>query len=160
MTTQPEPDVAQKVESAQPEQVEVLDVEITRQNQRRIIVGVVVFFVVILALVVISVYFLAQPTTDTAKVRDIFIIFMAVQSLLTGLTLVVLLVQLARLTNLLQHEIKPILDSINETISNLRGTTAFLSDNIVSPVIKLNEYLAAISQLMEVVGLVRKKPKS
>ncbi len=103
--------------------------------------------------------FLLQPTTNTAKIRDVFIIFMALQSILTGMTLVVLMIQLARLTNLLQNEIKPILNSTNETLNNLRGTTNFLSDNLVEPVIKLNEYTAGLSQFMVALGLVKRSKK-
>jgi predicted membrane-bound spermidine synthase len=124
------------------------------QKKGLIIAGVVVLiiFVIIGGFTV----FLLQPTTDTAKIRDVFIIFMALISLLTGVSLVVLMVQLARLINLLNNEIKPILDSTNTTISNLRGTTIFLSDNLVEPVIKLNEYMAGFSQLISVVGLGKK----
>lgn len=124
------------------------------QRKGLIVAGVV--FLVLLILTGLGIWFLLQPTTDTAKIRDVFIIFMALQSLLTGLTLVVLMVQLARLINLLNNEIKPILDSTNTTISNLRGTTIFLSDNLVEPVIKLNEYMAGFSQLISVVGLGKK----
>lgn len=127
-------------------------------NSKRVVIVAVVIAVVILAALIAAVWVLAQPTTDTAKVRDIFIIFMALQSLLLGLALIVLIIQLARLTNLLQNEIKPILDSTNETVSTLRGTTNFLSDNLVEPVIKLNEYLAGFSQLISVLGL-SKKPR-
>jgi hypothetical protein len=42
----------------------------------------------------------------------------------------------------------------------LRGTTVFLSDNLVQPVIKMNEYLAGFSQLLQVIGLAKKSPKS
>jgi hypothetical protein len=63
-----------------------------------------------------------------------------------------LAVQLAILINLLQNEIKPILDTTNETISTIRGTANFLSGNLVEPVIKLNEYVAA---LRKIVGFLR-----
>ena len=66
---------------------------------------------------------------------------------------------MARLINLLQNEIKPILYSTNETVSTLRGTAAFLSDNLAEPVIKLNEYLAGFMQALAVLGLVRKNKK-
>ncbi len=125
------------------------------KSKRAILIAVVIA-VLVLAVLIAAIWVLAQPTTDTAKVRDIFIIFMALQSLLLGLALIVLIVQLARLTNLLQNEIKPILDSTNETVSTLRGTTNFLSDNLVEPVIKLNEYLAGFSQLISVLGLAKK----
>lgn len=128
-------------------------------EQKRTMIGVIIAFVILVVLVIISVIYLLRPATDTAKIRDVFIIFMALQSMLTGITLVILMIQLARLINLLQNEIKPILDSTNETVSNLRGTTTFLSDNLVEPVIKLNEYLAGFSQLLLALGLVRKSKK-
>ena len=129
-------------------------------EQKRTLVILVIVFIVILVVVIASIVALARmPSETVAHIRDIFIIFMALMSLMTGLALVILMIQLARLTNLLQNEIKPILDSLNETISHLRGTTVFLSDNLTEPVIKLNEYLAGLSQLLYALGLTRKKPK-
>lgn len=127
-------------------------------SQRNAMVGVAVVALLLLAGLIASIWALTLPSTDTAKIRDIFIIFMALESLLLMLVLVILIVQIARLINLLQNEIKPILDSTNETVSTLRGTTTFLSDNLVEPVIKLNEYTAGLQQLLSVLGLLRKKP--
>jgi hypothetical protein len=110
-------------------------------------------------LIAFSLFYLLQPTTDTARIRDIFIIFLAIESLLIGLTLVVLMIQLAKLLNLLQNEIRPIVESTNETVSNLRGTTTFLSDNLVEPVIKVNEFTAGFRQLIAVIGLTRGRTK-
>ncbi len=87
----------------------------------------------------------------TGKIRDVFIIFMALESLVIGVALVVLIVQLAVLTNLIQNEIKPILDTTNETVNTLKGTVRFLSDNLSEPVIVLNEYLAAVKRLLEII---------
>jgi hypothetical protein len=129
------------------------------KKTKRIAIISIVVIAFLIALLIGFFLWLALPSTNTAKVRDIFIIFMALQSMLLGLAMIVLIIQLARLTNLLQNEIKPILDSTNETVSNLRGTTVFLSDNLVGPVIKMNEYLAGFSQFVSVLGLA-KKPKS
>jgi hypothetical protein len=41
-------------------------------------------------------------------------------------------------------------------MGHLRGTTVFLSENLVGPVIKLNEYMAGFSQLLQVIGLAKK----
>lgn len=130
------------------------------RDQRKIIIIGVVAAVLVIAACGVGTWLLIQPSTDTGRVRDIFIIFMALESLLIGATLVVLMIQMARLINLLQNEIKPILDSTNETVSNLRGTTMFLSDNLVEPVIKMNEYLAGFTQFFQVLGLVRKPRQS
>jgi hypothetical protein len=132
-------------------------------EQRRMLIWVIIGFVVLVLITIAAIVFLLKaPSAAVAKIRDIFIIFMAIQSLLTGFVLVILIVQLARLTNLLQNEIKPILESTNETVSNLRGTTTFLSNNLTEPVIKLNEILAGFTQALMVLGLFRKssKPKN
>lgn len=122
------------------------------------IIAAVVFVIILVALIIGIVLLATAPSDTTAKVRDIFIIIMALESLLIGATLVILIVQVARLINLLQNEVKPILDSTQETVSTLRGTTAFLGDNMVEPVIKMNEYLAGLTQMFRLVGLARKRP--
>jgi hypothetical protein len=157
-TTQPEPGYPQLNPPSEPAAMVGEPVPLTPE-QKRVIIGMVIGVIILLALIVLTTMYLLQPTTDTAKIRDVFIIFMALQSILTGMTLVVLMIQLARLTNLLQNEIKPILDSTNDTLNNLRGTTTFLSDNLVEPVIKLNEYTAGFNQLLLALGLVRKPKK-
>jgi hypothetical protein len=107
--------------------------------------------VVVGLLVAAALWLVANPTT-AASLRDVFIIFMALVFLLIGAALIVLIFQLAVLTNMLQHEIKPILDSTNETVNTLRGTTAFISDNLVEPIVKLNAYVAAIAQVVDSLG--------
>ncbi|HEX2979106.1 MAG TPA: hypothetical protein VHO48_02475 [Anaerolineaceae bacterium] len=121
-----------------------------QQGSKRNVVIFVIVGLLILAAVIAGVYFLftSQPET-TSRIRDVFIIFMALEFLIVGVALVILLVQLATLINLLQNEIKPILTSTNETVSTLRGTAAFLSDNLVEPVIKLNEYIAGMRKAFD-----------
>jgi hypothetical protein len=124
-------------------------------NKWQIAVGIAI---PVLLLIAGLVYLFIAPATQTARIRDIFIILMAFMSLAIGLVLIILIVQIAELTNLLKTEIKPVIDSANETVSNLRGTTEFLGKNMVEPVVKLNEYVAAIKKLSELISLGR-KPK-
>jgi len=112
-------------------------------------IGLIIVALVVLGLVIVGLVLLLQPGTDTARVRDIFIIFMTLEFLLIGIVMIVLIVQLARLTLLLQNEIKPILDSTNETANTLRGTTAFLSEHLVEPVLKMNQYLAGLNRITD-----------
>jgi hypothetical protein len=128
-------------------------------RQRRMIIGLVVLGIVLFVLVIGSTIYLLQPTTNTMKIRDIFIIWMALESMLLTMVLIILVIQLARLINLLQNEVKPILESTNETVSYLRGTSTFLSNNVVEPVVKLNEYMAGLTQLLLVLRLTKKPPK-
>ena len=128
----------------------------TLRKQRWILAGIIAGVVVLVALFVWAVVALSSHPAAAANVRDIFIIFLALESLVIGAALVVLVIQLASLINLLQNEVKPILKSTNETVNTLRGTTEFLSENLVEPVIKLNSYLAGLKKLFDLFGVNRK----
>lgn len=122
-------------------------------RQRWIIAGIIAGVVILVALLVWAVVALSSNPAAAANVRDIFIIFMALESLLVGAALVVLIIQLASLINLLQNEVRPILKSTNETVNTLRGTSEFLSENLVEPVIKLNSYMAGLKKLFDLFGV-------
>jgi hypothetical protein len=148
--------------TAEPVQEETITPVIAEQgtdSSRKLVIGLAIGALVFLALIIVGIWALTLPTTDTARVRDIFIIFMALESLLLGFVLIILIIQVARLTNLLQNEVKPILESTNEAVNTLRGTSTFLSDNLAQPVIKLNEYMAAMTKMMALLGLARKREK-
>ena len=125
------------------------------RKQRWVLAGIIAGAVVLVALIVVAVIFLAR-SPDTGKVRDIFIIFMALESLILGAALVVLIIQLASLINLLNNEVRPILRSTSDAVNTLRGTSEFLSENLVEPVIKLNSYMAGLKKVLDVLGLFRK----
>ena len=114
--------------------------------------------VVILGLLIAGCVFLfSSEAAVTSKIRDVFIIFMALEFLVIGVALIILIIQIAILTNLLQNEVKPILETTNETVSTLKGTVRFLSDNLVEPVIVLNEYLAGMKRFGEIIHPRKKK---
>ena len=126
------------------------------QPQRNIVVAIVIGIIVLLVLLVVAIFFLLQPTTPTDKIRDVFIIVVALETLVIGVALVVLIVQLASLINLLQNEVKPIITATSDTVNTLRGTVEFLSENAVEPVVKLNGYVAGLTRMLELMG-IRKK---
>ena len=114
--------------------------------------------VVILGLLISGCVFLfSSEAAVTSKIRDVFIIFMALEFLVIGVALIILIIQIAILTNLLQNEVKPILETTNETVSTLKGTVRFLSDNLAEPVIVLNEYLAGMKRFGEIIHPRKKK---
>jgi hypothetical protein len=118
------------------------------RRQRTIAITAVIVLIVLIAGIVAAIIGLLQPNAPTEKISDIFIIFMALES--------VLIVQFASLINLLQNEVRPILDATNETVNHLRGTAEFLGENVVEPVIKLNGYLAGMQRMLELLGVKKK----
>ena len=113
-------------------------------------VGIGIGILVLLAAVGGIVFYLLQETTPTARIRDIFIIFLGFELLVIGFTAVLLIIQAARLFNMFQNEIKPVLDAANETLSTIRGTALFLSDSVVQPAIKINTFFTTIRNGLDV----------
>ncbi len=124
-------------------------------DEKKSSISILITILVVIGLIV-GLFFLARAEGQVvSQVRDIFIILMALMMVVIGVALVVLIIQLANLTNLLQHEIKPILHSTTDTVNTLKGTVRFLSDNVSEPVIKLNESLASIRKLVDIFRIKR-----
>lgn len=126
-------------------------------SKKNLIIGIVVG-VIVLALVIFAIVSLFRADLETtSRVRDIFIIFMALESLVLGVALIILITQLAVLINIMKNEIKPILENTQETVNTLKGTTTFISNNLAEPVIKLNGYLAGLKQFFDLINPGTKK---
>ena len=118
---------------------------LTAKQKVGIAVGVIVALILVGAVIAAVIYLVNTPS-QAATWRDIFIIFMALESFVIGVALIILITQLAVLTNLLRHEIRPILEATNETVNTVRGTAMFVSENLSEPIIKLNSYVAALEK--------------
>lgn len=125
-------------------------------DKKKLIWGIIAFLLV-MAATIYGIYALvkAGPGT-TSQVRDIFIIVLALESLVIGVALVILVIQLALLTNMLQNEIKPIIMNTQDTINTVKGTADFLSQRAVQPVIKANSYVAGARKLFQILGILKK----
>lgn len=126
-------------------------------KNKSFLVLVAVILVVLLAGIVAGVVVLAGSDAETTgRVRDIFIIILALESLLIGAALIILVIQLAVLTNLLQNEVRPILESTKETIGTLRSTSQFISKRAVSPIVSVSSFFAGFRKFFEIIGFIRK----
>ncbi len=109
-------------------------------------IGGIIAILLLVLIVAIAIGWIAGKTSDTASVvaivRDLFIILLTLEGILIGVALIVLIVQLAKLVNILQNEIQPIVDSAQEAVSTVKGTAEFMSKNVTTPAIKASSYLA------------------
>ena len=126
----------------------------------RTVVIVVAVVLPILVVLGAAVYGMVSYPEVTSVLRDISIIALALLTIVIGLFLIVLIFQLQSLIVLLRDEIRPILESANETAGTVRGTTTFVSDAVVTPMITAASYASAAKQTLKVrVGGGRKQPK-
>lgn len=86
------------------------------------------------------------------EVRDLAIILLAVESLVIGVMLIILIWEIRNLAKLLREEIKPILDSADETARTVRGTTVFVSDTLINPVVRVSSFVAGVRQVLGILA--------
>jgi ABC-type spermidine/putrescine transport system permease subunit II len=145
--------------SASPDEIELGDAEAASEpsETRRtlVIVAIVGAAVILLGLIIAAALWLVRNPATAEAVRDAVIVMIALESLITGAAVIILVVQIARLTALLQNEVRPMLEASNETLRTVRGTTTFLSENMVRPVVRLSGAAAAVRRAIELIGLGR-----
>ena len=125
----------------------------TPVDKRPIIIGIIVAVSILLISIVAAVYLFYHPET-AAIVRDIVIIFLGISTFFILICLVIMIVMLAYLilktndlVHLLDREVRPLLYDIQETTHTVRGTTTFLSDKAVQPVIATVSSIAAVKAI-------------
>jgi uncharacterized membrane protein (DUF485 family) len=139
-----------------------------RKARRLLIIFAIVFGLLFIGLVVLLVFLSidayqaaytgAPPSPGSVVVsllRDVAIVFVAFETMVIGILLVVLMLQVQSLVVLLRDEIRPMLEAANETLATVRGTTQFVSHNVVSPVVKWSGYLAGLRRIFEQIGGLR-----
>jgi len=112
--------------------------------------------VVVIVLLVVMCYLLFTHSVATAIIRDISVIILALESIVVMLLLGVVIGMLWWLIQTLEKKITPILDTTNETVNNVnetvntvRGTATFMSDAVVSPVIKVISYASGVKRAIK-----------
>ncbi len=79
-----------------------------------------------------------------SAVRDIAIVLLAVQSLVIGVLLAILLLQIRSLVRMLREEVAPLLHTTQDTAHRVDGTVHLVSDTVIRPLIKLNSLMAGV----------------
>lgn len=129
--------------------------------QRIIIIAAAGLGGVIVLLFVIGLLFaLFSDVEATAPriqiIRDVFIIIMSLEFILIIAALAVLILQIARIVNLLQSEVKPVIDNAKETVNTAKGTVEFVGSNVSEPVVKTSAFLAGAGVFVREAGGLRR----
>jgi len=94
-------------------------------------------------------------------IRDLVIIFLALEGILIIVSVAVLALQVAKLVNLLQNEVKPILINTQETVKTAQNTVEFMSENIADPVIRASGFASGFTVMVrDLFGIRRAVPRA
>ncbi len=161
-------DIAPQLPPSSPTSTE-MESPAERRARRWFIVGAIIVALLLIGLIIAMVFLSISayqatragvgPSPGAAVVgllRDAAIIFVAFETLLIGMLLIILMLQLQSLIVLLRDEIKPMLEAANETVTTVRGTTKFVSHNVVSPVMKLSSNLAGARRILKEITQIRR----
>ncbi len=78
--------------------------------------------------------------------RDVSIIVLAIESIVIGIVLAILLLEIRELSRLLREEIKPILDSTQETMTTVNTTSQFVGKRVSAPFVAASSLAAGLRQ--------------
>ncbi len=114
-----------------------------------ITLGVIVALALLVGAVWGIIWLASNKAATIEAVRDVLLIALALESCLFGIVLLLMLLMIIRLVNMLEFEIKPILEKTNETVGTIRGTTTFVSKNVIKPVTEARVHAAGIRQAIK-----------
>jgi len=119
-------------------------------------------FLIFLGGVGLAVFTDARETAPRINViRDTLIIIMALEGIVIIVALVVLVLQITRLTVTLQNESRPILRDAQETAAIAKGTAQFVGQNMVKPAVDFTVLVTTVIAFLREIGGIRRaiRPK-
>ena len=81
-------------------------------------------------------------------IKDIALVILAVLAIVELIVLIIVSLALYR-------EVRPILRRSQEILNNARGTTSFVSETVVQPIIKVAGFVAGVRGAVSVLGRFR-----
>lgn len=122
-------------------------------DKRPVIFGSIAAVIIVLIFLGIGIFLFYHPVA-TAIIRDIFIIFMGLGIFVIILLLIALIVVIAYLVikvndliQLLDREIRPVLNKLQQTTTTIGGTATFISEKAVQPVISTASMVAGLNAI-------------
>jgi hypothetical protein len=117
-------------------------------TKQKVAIGMT-FFAIVVIIVFTVVYLVTHP--GVARVtRDLLIIVLAIELLILNIATIVMLWQTIKLLDYLVNELAPVIKNLQETVGTVRGTTTFVSDNVVNPTIEAASKIAGVRRSLQV----------
>ncbi len=121
---------------------------------RGVLIALVVFAFLIILGLALWIYASVQvyPIQGLATLRDVAIVILALESILVTFMMLVIVILLWDLLAVVQRDLIPLLrstlESAEETAQTVQGTTTFVSEYFIAPLIKLASTLAGVQALL------------
>jgi hypothetical protein len=137
---------------------------VSKQTRKSTIVVSVIVTVVVLAILIGLGYLLFKSydwvaegvTPATVRLRDIAFVVMALETLIVMVLILIIVVLLVITIVLIYDRVIPALEQLNraintvaDTVHTVRGTTTFVGEKVVSPLIEVSSYAAGAARIVK-----------
>jgi hypothetical protein len=107
--------------------------------------AIVLVLLLIVAAIVAGLYGLCGSSSSALQcVRDVAIIVLVLETFVVTLLLALIVLLFGRLISTIQDQVMPVLHSAQRTAQTVEGTTKFVSDTVVAPLISLAGFAAGL----------------
>lgn len=117
-----------------------------RISKRLVWISITVIAILMLGIIGLVIWLAFTFPDRIEAMRDVFIMLFALTSCSAVIVMTMVFVALIRLINMIDYELRPILEKTNETIGMVQGTTSFVSKNVVQPAIKTTSFIAGVGR--------------
>lgn len=123
-----------------------------------LLVALVVFVFLIILGLALWIYAAVQtyPVVGLVALRDVAIVILALESFLITFIMLVIVILLWDLLAVIRRDLIPLLqstlESANETASTVKGTTTFVSEYFIAPLIAAASTLAGVRATLTALG--------
>ena len=136
---------------------------VSKQTRKATIVVSIIVTIVVLAVLIGLGYLLFKSydwaaegvTPATVRLRDIAFVVMALETLIVMVLVLIIVVLLVITIVLIYDRVIPALEQLNraintvgDTVHTVRGTTTFVSEKVVSPLIEVSSYAAGAARIV------------
>ena len=120
------------------------------------IIGGIIAAVVLLAIIVIL--YILGDGRPTERLRDISIIFISLFAVINVLLLAAIAGAILWLVLTLRNRVIPLLETLTATAARIRGTTEFVTEQAVAPIISVASTMARMRAMTRTVTGGKRKP--
>ena len=112
----------------------------------------------IVLLIIIVVLYILGEGRPTPRLRDISIVFISLFAVISTIPLAGILGAILWLVLTLRNRVIPLLETLTATAARLRGTTEFVTEQAVQPIISVAGTMARMRAMTRTVTGGRKRP--
>lgn len=122
------------------------------------VIGIIAGLVLIVAIVLVIIFTPDAPSGKLGNLRDLAVILMSAFSCLGSILFAALIGVLIWIGLIIKNNVTPLLDNAADTARTAKGTAVFVSEGVVTPIIKVAGAAAGVKAAVQ--SLFHRKPKS